>query len=813
MRRSRRPKSRRGAVLPMMAISAIVLLGFMALAIDVGMIATARCQCQNAADSAAMAGARALNGDGAGGYNASGVMPAALGAISANKVNGQNLEAKHLSLASGSYTYDYSQSKFVPNVPALASDSPNLVQATVNYAGSNLFASLLGASGYNVSVSATAAHRPRDVALILDLSGSMRFDSLLSVPYFGSRTQSNNPDTVYPTFGHYSASSLSLRNSASGSQTIGGNTYGLANTSTTTDAGSPIVLDYSQAPLGSYLPAFNAAPASYATNPDGDSPLYKRGSTSVYGATVQDITNGAVFNGYTQPPFTGYTGPTVSEFKGYTQGPGFWGKTFFLWPPDPRAGKDWRALYFTYPGNPSKGVDSNTMLWDSSGNWRAPGSSSYNVNYSAILAWIKQSPCPFPSQLRGGRILYYDSIPTTINTSSNPPSDPNQRFWKQYIDYVLGVYQTGSSSYSLITPYTGYGDDFTWGTLKITSKPTSGSPIPYMGYTDNPERPILHFWFGPLTMTDFLANYNMTSQYSAWDFYDPGNSHVGPLWACKLGVQSAMLDVKNNHPNDFISMIFFNVPMYAANDGGTFNRVRVPLGRNYQRIQDALWYPPTTIDNPGTEIRMYDADNGDVPRASGGTTPVMGFMQAYNQFSGNTSLRTWAPSPAPVGEAGGLGRKGAQRLVILETDGMPNTLASASFNNSGAYNSYYKIRYPGEYPANSGSSVNSQLYAVANQICALDTASPPGYATGRKSVLIHCIGEGPVFDPAANSPDRANALALLQQLQYIGSTQASPSTPLASYKIITGTSEQRMAAIRQAISNIMQDGIQVSLIQ
>jgi len=34
----------------------------------------------------------------------------------------------------------------------------------------------------------------------------------------------------------------------------------------------------------------------------------------------------------------------------------------------------------------------------------------------------------------------------------------------------------------------------------VTSKPTSGSPIPYMGYTDNPERPILHFWFGPLTM-------------------------------------------------------------------------------------------------------------------------------------------------------------------------------------------------------------------------------------------------------------------------------------------------------------------------
>ncbi|MFO0961092.1 MAG: pilus assembly protein TadG-related protein [Isosphaeraceae bacterium] len=804
-------RPRRGAVLPMMAISAIVLLGFVALAIDVGMIATARCQCQNAADAAAMAGARALNGDGTNSYNVSGVTPAAMAIAKANKVNGKALDASNLSLATGSYTYDYSQSGFVPNIPASASDTPNLVQATVNYTGKNLFAPIFGVGGYNISVVATAAHRPRDVALILDLSGSMRFDSLLCVPYSGSRTQSNNPDGAYPTFGHYSSTSLDLQNT-SGPNTISGNTYGLANTSMTTDAGSPIVLDYSQGALGSYVAAFTAAPSSYATNPAGDKPLYKYNSTTTFGATVQEITNGATFNGYANPPFTGYTGPTVPAFAGYTQGPGYWGKTFFIWPPDPNAAKDWRTLYFTYPGNPSKGVDSNTMLWDTSFNWRAPGSSSYNINYTAILAWIKKTPCPFPTQLRAGRILYYDSIPSTINTGSNPPSDMNQRFWKQYIDYVLGVYQTGSTSYDIITKYTGYGDDITWGTRSITAKPT-GTGAKYMSYTDNPKRPILHFWFGPLSMVDFLANYNLTGQYSAWDFYDPGNSHVGPLWACKLGIQSAMLDVKNNHPNDFVAMMFFNVPSYSSGDGGTFNRVRVPLGRNYQRIQDTLWYPPTTIDNPGTEIRMYSTDNGDVPRSSGGTTPVMGFMQAYNQFSGNTALRSWAPSPAPQGEAGGLGRRGAQRLVILETDGMANTMASANFTNSGAYNSYYNIRYPGEFPASSGSSVTSQLYAVASQICALDTASPPGYSTARKPVLIHCIGEGPVFDPAGGSPDMASALSLLQNLQYIGSTQGSASTPLASYKIIIGTSDERMAAIRQAISTIMQDGIQVSLIR
>lgn len=796
----------------MMAVSTIVLFGFVALAIDVGMLATARCQCQNAADAAAMAGARALNGDGTQSYNVSGVAPMALAAAKANMINGEPITAANLALATGSYTYDYGQSSFMPHIPAASSDTPNLVQATVNYTGNHLLAPIMGVGGYNISVVATAAHRPRDVALVLDLSGSMRFDSLLSVPYYGSRTQSNNPDPSYPDFGHYTSSSVILQNT-NGPKTISGDTYGLANTSSTTDAGSPIVLDYSKGSLGNYVAAFSPAPAGYATNPGGDKPLYKYGSTSTYAKTVQEITNGATFNGYTQPPFTGYTGPAVEEFKGYTQGPGFWGKTFFIWPPDPRAGKDWRTLYFNDPSNPSNGINSNTRLWDSSGNWRSPGSSSYRIDYNAILAWIKQDPCPFPSQLRGGRILYYDAIPSSINTGSNPPSDMNERFWKQYIDYVLGVYQTGSSSYSIITQYTGYGNDFAWGSYKITSKPSGSGVRYYMGYTDSPERPKLHFWFGPLTMVDFLANYNLSSQYSSWDFYDPGNSHVGPLWACKVGIQSAMKDVKNNHPNDFVAMMFFNKPMYSSGDGGTFNRIRVPLARDYQRIQDTLWYPPTTIDNPGTEIRMYDTANGDVPRASNGTTPVMGLMQAYNQFSSNTSLRTWAPAPSPVGEAGGLGRKGAQRLVILQTDGMANTLASAGFTNSGPYNSYYNIRYPGEFPANSGASVTSQVYGVANQLCALETDSPPGYSTARKPVLIHCIGEGPVFDPSAGSPDRGDALALLQNLQYIGSTQSSPSTPLASYKIVIGTSEERMAAIRQAISTIMQDGIQVSLIR
>ena len=76
----------------------------------------------------------------------------------------------------------------------------------------------------------------------------------------------------------------------------------------------------------------------------------------------------------------------------------------------------------------------------SNGNWQAPEQPTYDINYTAILNCIKNiGPNPFPSQLRSGRIVYYTSIPSTIDTSSWPPTDLNQRFWKDYIDYVLGV--------------------------------------------------------------------------------------------------------------------------------------------------------------------------------------------------------------------------------------------------------------------------------------------------------------------------------------------------------------------------------------
>ena len=216
------------------------------------------------------------------------------------------------------------------------------------------------------------------------------------------------------------------------------------------------------------------------------------------------------------------------------------------------------------------------------------------------------------------------------------------------------------------------------------------------------------------------------------------------------------------------------------------------------------------------------------PGATGGTCYSMALMLAYNQFAGSSGLQSYALSPAPVGMAGGNGRKGAQKLIIFETDGMVNTTASAGFTNSGAYNSYFNVRIQdptnsgaaNEYPTGVGGGVSTgtaQALAVVNQICALDSAGSPGYSTPGKPVLIHCIAFGTLFDPSNASAFKTNALNLLQSMQYTGSLaggeQPTPSTPLASYKIIVGPNAQRIQNLQNAFSKIMQDGVQVSLIQ
>jgi len=789
----------------LVVLATVALFTFVALAIDLGMLAVARTQLQDAADVAAMAGARTLNGDTSADNNYANAAPNARIAATNSSVLSKPITSGQVNVQVGRYVYVPGNQRFEGVVPGPSNENWSLVNAEVtsNMTSQMAFAKIFSAGPTTMRAKATAVHRPRDVAVVLDYSGSMRYGSTMGLPFAsGSRTSSNNPDTVVPVFGHYSS------NAAAMVATSFTPLYGEGNISAQTSDGRDAVVEDFYSDAGGTA-AFTPAPNNYATAPGGDNYLKINSNNGLtYAQTVEGITGSTTRNNTFETQ--GYAAYTGQPFNGYTQGPKYWGKTFFVWPPNPVA--DWRVAYF--------GTNNNQNLWDSSGNWRTP--TNYTINYTAILAWIKASPCPFPSRLQSGRILYYDAIPNSISNSW-PPSNQNERFWRDYINYVLGLVQYGSSSYDVITDRTGYGDDYTWGTIRVSAKPTTPNPPPYMDYRDNPKRPRTHFWFGPMTMVDFLGNYNMwyhtrvtpsTSRYCWW----PGTCHESPMYACKLGIRAALDDIRTNHPNNHVGLMFFSHPKGSAGGDGRFNRPRVGLGRNYTRMQEALWYPPSTLGSANATIRPYDSENEEVPRAMGGTCYSMGLMQAYNQFSGHSSLGSFNPSE-PSGDAGGNGRRGAQKVIIFETDGMPTHTASATFTNNGGHQSYYRVRFKSggasgsEYPSSvsgyseNNSTVTSQIYSLCSQLAANETASPPGYSTPSKKVLIHCIGFGPVFAP--NSDKRAGALATLREMQ----TRGNVTDNMPEYKVIYGTETEMISRMQQAFTQILQDGVQVALVQ
>jgi hypothetical protein len=261
--------------------------------------------------------------------------------------------------------------------------------------------------------------------------------------------------------------------------------------------------------------------------------------------------------------------------------------------------------------------------------------------------------------------------------------------------------------------------------------------------------------------------------------------------------------------------------------------VSCPLGTNYNYATSALLFPFSTINADGsannTEVTPYDADPKtgaipssnfmDCPRSDGDTCFAMGLMLAYNQFavtpSTDTTLRTYvtnSPITFPTGMAGGLGRKGAQKVIIFETDGMANCQASANLVTNGSYN-YYQIRYNmnnptnSEYPSVTATGINdsntlNQVYSLVQQLAST-------YGTTRNPFRLYGIGFGPVF----LGSDASSALSTLQTMQYYAGTQSNASTALPSSQVITGTDAQMSANMISAYTTILQNGVQIALIK
>ena len=155
--------ARRGAVAVLFIVALVPLVGFMAFAIDVGMLTCAQTQLRDAADASALAGCRAINGDTSNNNNYSGVLPAAQNALTNNNVLGSSLSTPQLTLNIGRYNFNASTQQFEGNFPG-SSGNWNMVQATVtaNVTGSLGFGKIFNYTLPNFQATATAAaSRPR----------------------------------------------------------------------------------------------------------------------------------------------------------------------------------------------------------------------------------------------------------------------------------------------------------------------------------------------------------------------------------------------------------------------------------------------------------------------------------------------------------------------------------------------------------------------------------------------------------------------------------------------------------------------------
>jgi len=1072
----RTKQTRRGTIVPVMALCVTGLFGFVALAVDLGILAVTRTQCQNAADAAALAGARQLdNASTSMNNNATSADTQARGTVTSNRqLNAQFTAGNIAAVDIGTYTYNTSTQKFVTSFTGTkaASDSWTAVRVNLTADQPMFFAKILGIQSMPTGASAVAVHRPRDIALVLDFSGSMYFGSLPNwEPGYGN---SNgvvrglmNPDDNYPKFGHYgrytaydpavtvdpnnvtaatNAGSPAARPNPlqrTGGFTLRSGEYTAPNNYTVEgNGGPPMMFDFRFNPSNIGSPGTAAAatgtmwnafhrwfPATPTDTPDLGLSVVDRGNPYKYGTfkpTVQSLADQGTWvkrtfdwTGYDPFDTTNTKGPTpapdffdtqaddatsgvaytgdryarkngvvrtlptswdaanadgaavnlidylnwaggysaqaprrsaassgsggtfrpgldlspntneyasdwstfrdaawerygydldvadyvanrgatwdprwdwditgnswqharpigfttanafrpkrvaaAERFKGYVLGPGYWGKTFAVYPPDPRWGNpsggtplggainpqnisttnpvqdtngnwiaDWRKRFFlTSTGAQFTTENVNAVLFQTGANamMRTTG---YQINYPAVLAWLKSGPQMLPPNLRSGRILYYSSIPDVVTNGS----DLDQAFWRGYINFVVGLSTHNPENNLAGVEYRGWPE----GATVLAGRTTAGyahgqfgvlpadDPAAYLNYADNPSRPRAHLWFGPQSMLMYLYARSPRNQWMS------GTAREAQTWQLKAAVNSALEDIRVNHPNDWCGMAYFA--------SSNFSTPRASTGQDWSKLKNSLFYPNSMltggsplINTVSNELRPYNASLngtlvGNLPNANGGTDPNTGMALAYNLLSSSTSLSgTDYPTK---------GRRGAAKIVIFETDGVPNATPNWSLTNSG-YNTHYRNSggtplWGGETRNVNGANVSldssftfnanaaNAALGIVKQICDLESSSSQGgHSTANTPARVYPIAFGDLFSgyngtyasvPTSQAQDAIKFLTRASQLGNTGTWSTSYILPTTS--VITGNYADRIDNMRTTLERIMQSGVQVTLIQ
>ncbi len=189
---SKSKKQRRGAIAVLTALLMILMVGMVAFAVDLGYLALAKTQLQAAADSAALAGAAASS------LSASGMQQVAQTAANYNQVAGRQVQLNTNDVQIG--TWNSTTGTFTPVTGGGTSTAVKVtVRADANDGGAVplFFGKIFGISSVNQQATAIAAANPRDIAFVIDLSGSMNNDTSP-----GSSTSSSSlMQTVYTEFG------------------------------------------------------------------------------------------------------------------------------------------------------------------------------------------------------------------------------------------------------------------------------------------------------------------------------------------------------------------------------------------------------------------------------------------------------------------------------------------------------------------------------------------------------------------------------------------------------------------------------------
>ena len=161
----RRRSDRRGIVLVLSAVLIVVVCALAAMAIDVGFMMLVKTQLQVAADAGALAAGNSLH------LSRSEIKAVGKDFTTKHVAGGRKIRKKEAKVEIG--IWDADTDTFTPS-----GGVGNAVRVTASRQGESLFfARVLGKQAFDTEASAIAMANPKDIAFVLDLSGSMNDDT------------------------------------------------------------------------------------------------------------------------------------------------------------------------------------------------------------------------------------------------------------------------------------------------------------------------------------------------------------------------------------------------------------------------------------------------------------------------------------------------------------------------------------------------------------------------------------------------------------------------------------------------------------